>query len=261
MFQEVERTYRTALEEELTWNINFLRITIIILIISSGSLFMYFLLHSIFTTDPYRFFYGLIYFERSISSAFSNVFYGVSAVLQYPAILMIAIILIKITRNLTEENKRKLNIIAILFLSILGINLIFTVIRGIFYVYTYYTTKAYDIFNIISYYFTFYSDYLIITIAVIILSLTLNGFKKFQGNTENIIITPFIQGITFAIWFICTIIYQILIRIDYPNGVKLSVTTVVFSCLFAASMTATFAELLVNIGKINIPQIIATKEN
>jgi len=72
MYQEVERSYRTAQEEELKWNIKFLKIVLIILLVSSCSLLLFLVMHSIFVRYPGS--YGAYYIDNSISTFFMTIF-------------------------------------------------------------------------------------------------------------------------------------------------------------------------------------------
>ncbi|NHJ32727.1 MAG: sodium/proton-translocating pyrophosphatase [Asgard group archaeon] len=257
MYQEEQRTYRTALEEELKWNLNFLKIVIIILLVSSCSLLLYLVMHSIYVRSP-----GIytIYYSDEISYFFFSIFGVVALYLVTPLIFMLFIVFIRMTRIFPREDKKILLAAAILQLSAFGTNIIFAITRSIYAVSTV-SPMSYEGYirmqnaHIIS---SFFIDYLSIVIAMILLSIVLVKQKRNAGYTGNKLITPLVASPLLAIWLIFVIIYYIVYK-DIGGG-KIVKSVSVLACLTSAVIIAMYTEILLNLRKINIPQIIAMRE-
>ncbi len=258
MFQEVERTYRTAQEEELTWNINFLKIMIIILLISSCSLLVYLIFHSILFRFPGI--YGIFFLENSISTFFMTVFNIIATYVTYPITIVLAIIFIKLIKYFPRKEKRKLLAAAIILLSVLGLSIIFGLIRAIYFVSAEWPTvfEGYNRLNTANIIISFFKDYLAFALAMIMLSLLLGKQKRSGGYVGYTPITPYLQLSLTAIWLVLVIIYYSIFE-NHIVG-KLVITTAVFACVTSAMMIAMYAEILVKLKNVNIPQIIVTKE-
>ncbi len=258
MYQEEQRSYRTALEEELTWNIKFLKIMVIILLVSSCALLIFLVMHSIYVRFPGS--YGALYIDDLLSTFFMTIFSVAATYVTYPLAIILAIIFIKLTKYFPREEKGKLLAAAIILLSVLGLGIIFGLIRAIYFV----SADLADLFegflklNRASTIIFFFNDYLALALAMIMLSLVLGKQKRSGGYVGNTPITPTIQLSVTAIWLVLIIIYYSIF--DKLVGEKLMITIAVFACITSAMMIAMYAEILVKLKNINIPQIVASKE-
>lgn len=257
MFEEESKSYRTAMEEGLEWNIKFLKIMVIILLISSCSLLIFLVMHSIYVRYPGL--YGL-YIDFTISTFFMTIFNIAATYVTYPVVIILAIIFIKLIRYFPRIEKRKLLAAAIMLLSLLGLSIIFGLIRAIYFVSTDFSS-FYDGFmrlNRASSIIFYFNDYLALALAMIMLYLVLEKQKKSDGYVGNKPITPIIQLSLTAIWLVLVIIYYSILK--SLADAKLVITISVFACVTSAMMIAMYAEILVKLKNINIPQIISTKE-
>jgi len=159
-----------------------------------------------------------------------------------------------------REEKRKLLATAIILLSVLGLSIIFGLIRSIYLVSADWSTiiEGYSRLSAASTIIFFFIDYLALALAMIMLGLVLGKQKKSGGYGGNTPRTPVIQLSLTAIWLVLIIIYYSIF--DNLVGEKLIITIAVFACVTSAMMIAMYAEILVKLKNINIPQIITSKE-
>ena len=231
---------------------------IIILLISSCSLFFYLIMHAIFIREPGA--YGL-FFDNHFVYFFMNIFGIVAFYGVYPILFLLFIIFLRMARLFPRKAKGKLLAAAFLQLSALGINILFSLIRTIRYGLASVIPMSYDSYQRISsanIILGFFIDYLTITIAMLLLSITLVEQKTNAGYTGNALIAPLVVLPLTGIWLILVMIHYIIYEI-VATGILAIIISAIAS-LTSVVMIAMYAEILVKMQEINSQQIITAKE-